>query len=100
MNTAPKINGQAATRERNLTDARKLVETAQAYLAALEAADGDYTIAAQRAEVPMLEAIYGVTECMDVWNLLADREAELAPVGWRGDDERRLDDGFYCGGAA
>lgn len=100
MNPAPKTNWIAATRERNLTDARKLAATAAAYLAALEQADGDYTCLAQRAEVPMLEAIYAVTECMDVWNLLADREAELAPVGWCGDDERRLDDGFYCGGAA
>ena len=100
MATAPKINWLAATRERNLADARRLAATAAAYLAALEQADGDYTCLAQRAEVPMLEAIYGVTECVDVWNLLADREAELAPVGWRGDDERRLDDGFYCGGAA
>jgi len=90
--TTTKIDWRAVNRERNLADARKLATTAAAYLAALEAAEGDYTIHAQRAEVPMLEAIYSVTECADVWALLVDREAELAPTGWRGDDERRLDD--------
>jgi len=90
--TDTKIDWQAVNRDRNLTDARKLAKAAAAYLAALEKADGDYTILAQRAELPMLEAIYNVTECADVWALLCDREAELAPTGWRGDDERRLDD--------
>ena len=92
MATQPKTDWRAVNRERNLADARKLAATAAAYLAALERADGDYTIIAQRAEVPMLQAIYAVTECPDVWALLVDRESELAPTGWRGDDERRLDD--------
>ena len=100
MAIAPKIDWQAVTRERNLADARKLVETATAYLAALEASDGDYNRAAQIAEVPMMAAIYAITECDDVHALLVDRKAELAPSGWRGDDDRRLDDGFYFGGEA
>ena len=100
MATAHKIDWQAVTRERNLTDARKLAQTASAYLAELEASAGDYNRAAQIAEVPMIEAIYAITECDDVYALLMDRKAELAPSGWRGDDERRLDDGFYCGGEA
>lgn len=92
MTTETKTDWRAANRARNLAEARKLVETATAYLAALERADGDYTRFAMRAEVPLLEAIYNVTECADVWNLLADLEADLEPNDWCGDDERRLED--------
>ena len=73
----PELTASEKARIRELTNARKLVETASAYLAALERSGGEYTNAAARAEIPMLDAIYAITECDDVYELANERRDEV-----------------------
>lgn len=71
------ISAADKARLRNLEQARKLLDAATAYMDALNRSNGSYTNAAARAEIPLLDAIYAITGCDEVFELAKERRDEV-----------------------